>query len=75
MLHSSHTSVLGMFRLFLPSMSSSSSSPSSGRGIVYCFLIFSKSRLNRTRTNRNMINVRTIATTGFRSRKGVRSAR
>ena len=58
-----------------PSASSSSPSLSSERRFVYFFLAFSKSRLPKTRMNRSMIMIRTIAITGFRSRKGVRSAR
>ena len=58
-----------------PSASSSSPSLLSERRFVYFFLAFSKSRLPKTRMNRSMIMIRTIAITGFRSRKGVRSAR
>lgn len=64
-----------LLRRFLPSASNSSSSSPLGLRIAYFFLVFSNSRLHRTLMNRNMINMRTIATIGFRSRKGVRSAR
>ena len=70
-----HVKVSDPLRLFPSSASSSVPPPLLGCRIFYFFLAFSKSRLHKTRVNLNMTNIKTIATTGFRSRKGVRSAR
>lgn len=70
-----HVNILDLLLLFPPSAFSSPPSSSLERRFVYFFLVFSRSRLHKARTDRNITNMRMIAITGFRSRKEVRSTR